>query len=267
LTKNKFPVAFLLVLKQICIKISVITACRNSEVTIEKAIQSVLSQDFPDVEYIVIDGASTDDTLKVINQHRSGITRVISEPDDGIYDALNKGFRLASGDLIGLLHADDFFAEEDTLSRLSETIQKSDADAVYGDLQYVSKANTEKVIRHWKAGNFSRRKLHFGWMPPHPTLFMKRSLYRENGFFDSAFQIAADYDLILRNFSKPGFKAAYLPEVVCKMRVGGASNKNLKNIIRKSREDWRALGKNRFGGLYTLLFKNLRKLGQFLPKK
>lgn len=248
-------------------KISVITACRNSVQTIEKAIQSVLSQDYSDVEYIVIDGASSDGTLKVLDKYASQIDCLVSEPDEGIYDALNKGFKKASGDIIGLLHADDFFAQNDTLSRLVETLQKTNADAVYGDLQYVSKANTEKVIRHWKSGGFSRQKLHFGWMPPHPTLFMKRKCYETNGFFDTSFRIAADYDLILRNFSTSDFKPAYLPEVVCKMRVGGASNKSLKNILRKSKEDWRALRKNRFGGFYTLIFKNLRKLGQFVKKK
>lgn len=248
-------------------KISVITACRNSEQTIEKTIQSVLSQDYPDIEYIIIDGASTDNTLKVIDKYKNQIDKLISEPDAGIYDALNKGIALARGEIIGFLHADDIYASENSLRIVADAFNSKKPDAVYGDLLYVKKENTQKIIRNWKAGSFSAKKIAKGWMPPHPTFLVRKKIYEQFGTFDIKFTIAADYDLVLRFLHKQKIKVHYIPQVLVKMRTGGESNKSLKNVIRKSKEDWLAMRKNRLGGLHTLFFKNFRKLGQFIKPR
>ncbi|MEA2041203.1 MAG: glycosyltransferase family 2 protein [Bacteroidota bacterium] len=246
--------------------ISIITASYNSEQTIETAIQSVLSQTYKNIEYIVVDGNSNDGTYEKILKYRDDIHTVIHEPDDGIYDALNKGIEAATGDFVGFLHADDVFASPSVTAQIAELINVRKADAVYGDLQYVKKENTAKVIRFWKSGEFSFRKLYYGWMPPHPTFFLRRAIYLKYGVYDKSYRIAADYELILRILGKHKIIPAYLPIVVTKMRVGGASNRSLKNIVQKSREDFRALRTNKFGSAFTLIFKNLRKLGQFVNK-
>lgn len=244
-------------------KISIITACYKAASTLETALRSVVEQDYPDIEYIIIDGGSTDGTPVLLETYKEHIDTLISEPDNGIYDALNKGIVAASGDYVGFLHADDFYPHKNVITRIARKLKESTAEALYGDLHYVSKANPEKVIRKWISGDFSMKKLRQGWMPPHPALFLKRELYLKNGNFDTSFQIAADYDLIIRNLKLPDLQVVYLPELLYVMRVGGESNKSLKNIIQKSREDMKALRKNEFGGRYTLILKNFRKIGQF----
>ena len=188
---------------------------------------------------------------------------LVSEPDGGIYDALNKGMARARGDVIGLLHSDDWLATPDVLAMVAQAFDQTSADAVYGDLQYVSAADPDKVLRHWKSGEYSPRLLQRGWMPPHPALFIRRQIYEAYGGYDTSYRIAADYDAILRWFGSGQMQVAYVPHVLVKMRAGGASNRSLANIVRKSREDYRALRSNRVGGLPTLAWKNLRKLGQF----
>jgi glycosyltransferase involved in cell wall biosynthesis len=248
------------------LKFSIITAVYNRDATIGQALDSVAQQSYGDVEHLVVDGASTDGTLNVVNAHHHPGMRVISEPDDGIYDALNKGISAAGGDVIGLMHSDDFFAHDNVLSNVAKSFAQTGADAVYGDLDYVSARDPEKIIRHWQSGSYDRRKLVRGWMPPHPALFVRREVLERYGNYDTSYRIAADYDAILRWFWTGNISAAYLPEVLVKMRVGGESNRSIGRIVNKSKEDYRALRSNGVGGIGTLAWKNLSKLPQFLNK-
>jgi glycosyltransferase len=248
------------------IKISVITAVYNNRETIAAALDSVLGQAGVDVELVVIDGGSTDGTLEVLRAYADRLDVLVSEPDRGIYDALNKGIDLARGEVVGFLHSDDLFADANALARIATAFAEPSVGAVYGDLLYVRKDDPGRVVRHWRAGGFSRRSLARGWMPPHPTLYVRRGLYARHGLFDTSFRIAADYDFTLRLLSGEGMAVRYIPEVLVKMRVGGASNRSLRNILLKSREDLRALRRNRVGGVGALLWKNLSKLPQFLGR-
>ncbi len=248
-------------------KISVITIAYNSGHSIADAITSVVSQTYPDVEYIIVDGKSKDNTVEVVKSFGTKISKFVSEPDKGIYDALNKGIRMATGDVIGFMHSDDLFASDDILAKVAALFNANDIDSVYGDLEYVYKEDTNKVLRYWKSGSFSLRKLRMGWMPPHPTFYVKRAIYEKYGVFNTSFRISADYDTMLRFLGKHRISTLYLPEVMVKMRVGGASNRSLKNIIQKSKEDYQAIQDNNFGTIFTLLFKNLRKVTQFIMKQ
>ena len=202
----------------------------------------------------------------VLRPRRSQLAVFISEPDQGLYDALNKGIAHASGDVVGFLHADDLFATPDALARIAEAFEDSSIDAIYGDLVYVSKADPKKVIRFWKAGDFSFASLKNGWMPPHPTFYARRSIYERLGAFDTSFHIAADYDCMLRILAAGKLHCRYIPEVLVRMRLGGKSNRSLRNLIRKSTEDYKALKSNHIGGIGTLIMKNVRKIPQFFLK-
>jgi glycosyltransferase involved in cell wall biosynthesis len=254
--------------KTLEVKISIITATYNSGKTIESAVQSVLSQSYPNIEHLIIDGASRDNTVELITKYQQDHPnlRLISEPDKGIYDALNKGVQLATGDIIGFLHSDDFFENATIIEQIVNTMLEHNNDGVYGDLKYVSAENPEKTIRFWKSRPFKVSLLKKGWMPAHPTLFLKRRVYQKHGHFDLDFKIAADYDFMLRILKDDTLKFTYLPTVVTRMRVGGASNA-LGNIRQKMKEDLKALKKNQFGGISTLARKNLSKISQFLVKK
>ncbi|MCX7113634.1 MAG: glycosyltransferase family 2 protein [Proteobacteria bacterium] len=244
-------------------KISVITAVLNGRATIADALASVLAQDHPDIELIVIDGASTDGTLDIIQRYAGRVAHLVSEPDRGIYDALNKGLRLATGEVVGFLHADDRYADDRVLSRIAAALADPGVDACYGDLLYVGKDEPNHVIRHWQAGPYHPRLLARGWMPPHPTFYARRSVYQRLGGFDLDYRIAADYDCMLRFLGAGRVACAYIPEVLVQMRLGGASNRSLRNLLQKSREDYLALRRNQVGGMGTLLLKNLQKLPQF----
>ena len=246
-------------------KISVITVCFNSEQTISDTMRSVAIQTHPDLEHIVIDGASQDDTLAVVRTFQDHSPRVITERDGGIYDAMNKGLSLATGEFVGFLNADDMLAGPEVMSVIA-TAAGTGADAVYGDLSYVNKDRITEVLRYWSSGLFDAASLRHGWMPPHPTFYVRRSLVQTLGLFDLQFQIAADYDFMLRYLGQPGIRVAYVPEVLVYMRAGGASNRSLKALFRKSAEDLAAMRKNRVGGLTTLLCKNARKLPQFFRR-
>lgn len=247
-------------------KVSIITSVYNNEKTIEDAIKSVLSQDYSDIEYIVVDGASKDSTVEVIKKYEDKISKFVSERDKGIYDGLNKGISLATGDIIAFLHSDDIYASETIISDVVKMFQENEIDSIYGDLVYVDKHDTSKIFRYWKSGQYSFKKLCNGWMPPHPTFFVKREFYDRYGKFDLGFGIAADYDFMLRMLGKYKISTMYLPKVLYKMRVGGASNRSIKNIIQKSREDIKALKNNGIGGYRTLVMKNLVKIPQFIFK-
>ena len=244
-------------------KISVITVAYNSGKTISDTLRSVAEQRYPDVEYIVIDGGSTDDTRAKVQQFGGTVSRFVCEPDRGIYDAMNKGLRLASGDFVGFLNADDMFAGPDTLARMARAM--ADSDIVYGDLVYVDAVDTGRVVRHWRSGRFHPGRLPYGWMPPHPTFYVRHGgLGRLE--FDLRYRIAADYDFMLRHLSQPQARVAYAAEVLVRMRTGGASNRSLSALWRKSREDYQALRSNGVGGLWTLAAKNLRKAPQFFGR-
>jgi glycosyltransferase involved in cell wall biosynthesis len=245
------------------IKISIITATWNCATTVAECLASVASQTHLNREHIVIDGASNDGTKDILKQHQAQLAVLVSEPDNGIYDALNKGLGRATGDIVGFLHADDVFHDAGVLARVAEAFLDHDVCAVYGDLEYVSKDDTEYVVRRWRSRAFDRRYLARGWMPPHPTLYVRRKIYEDIGGFDPDYKIAADYLSVLQLFSQPGFKAVYLPMTMVRMRLGGVSNRSLKHIITKSREDYRALRKTRVGGISALAWKNLSKLRQF----
>lgn len=243
-------------------KISLITITYNSEDTLEDTIRSVKEQNCAGLEYIIIDGASTDRTVDLIKKHEDFVSFWSSSKDNGIYDAMNKGLKKATGDYIGFLHSDDMFFSDDVLKKISEALEEYEPDVLYGDLVYVNACETDNVIRQWKSCEFYPKLLKKGWMPPHPTLYIKREIIREIGDFDTTYKIAADYDYILRLFSKKTLKFMYLPKVIVRMRMGGASNKNISSIILKSREDIRALRSNKMGGIVTLLRKNISKIPQ-----
>ncbi|CQQ21068.1 glycosyltransferase [Yersinia mollaretii] len=245
-------------------KVSIITATYNSEKTISDTLLSLENQTYRDIEYIIVDGASKDRTLTVINQDSTRVTKVISEPDDGIYDALNKGIDAATGDIVGFLHSDDLFAYPDVLTDIVAIFEKKQCDAVYGDLQYVAKNDLTKVIRCWESGFFNHTKMKYGWMPPHPTFYMKRELYVSLGGFDLNYKISADYDSLTRYIMNHQIKISYLPKVLIKMRVGGISNRSFRSMLLKSKEDIKIM---RVRGLFwpiSLLCKNLSKFPQFI---
>ncbi len=244
-------------------KLSLITVTYNCENTLEDTFRSVQEQKCKELEYIVIDGGSTDRTVEIIEKYDDIITFWSSSPDEGIYDAMNKGLKKATGDYVGFLHADDIFFSSVTMSKIMTELKEHKPDVMYGDLEYVNSTDTDKVIRRWESCVYSPELLGKGWMPPHPTVYIKRDVIQQTGFFDTTYRIAADYDYILRLFMQQTLKFLYLPVVIVKMRLGGASNKSISNVILKSKEDIRALKKNRVGGLFTLIRKNVSKIPQF----
>lgn len=247
-------------------KISIVTVCFNSANSIAATLQSVDAQRWAELEHIVVDGASTDDTMAIVAAHPQAWRTAVSERDRGIYDAMNKGLARATGDVVGFLNADDILASPDVIGSVAHAFGSPSIDAACGDLVYVGKDRPNEIIRYWRCGEFSPTRLRFGWMPPHPTLYVRRSRLTELGPFDVRLRIAADYDFVLRYLGQPGFRVAYVPEVLVKMRTGGASNRSLGALIDKSREDLFALRKNRVGGWFTLVCKNARKLPQFFTR-
>ncbi len=249
------------------VSISVITATWNSSKTLEDCLASMKRQTHDCKEHLLIDGGSTDGTVELAKRHLDDIAVFRSEPDDGIYDALNKGIRLASGDVIGFLHSDDFFPSDDVLSEIGIAFQDPSVCAVFGDLHYVSRHDPAKVVRRWKSKSFQLEYLGEGWMPAHPTFYVRRDWYTWLRGFDTRYRISADYLSVLRFFGNPEFRAVYLPKVLVSMRVGGSSNKSLEAVSRKTREDWRALrscGFSRTQAMHAILGKNLSKVPQFI---
>ena len=244
-------------------KISIITITFNSAKTIQRALESVLSQTYPDIEHVIVDGASSDGTKEIIEAYakKHQNVRWKSEKDSGIYNALNKGIAMATGDIIGFLHSDDVFFSPDSIGQIAHAFTDKSVDVVYGDLLYCS---GEKVIRRWRSNPFSPSSLKFGWMPPHPTVYVRREVYQQVGEYDEWFRISADYDMMLRIFTA-GYKSQYIPKVLVCMETGGASNKNTKARLSKTQEDYIVLKKNHVGaGYLTVACKQLRKIKQFL---
>ncbi len=246
-------------------KISIITITYNSEKTLRDTIESVLNQSYQDIEYIVVDGRSSDGTMEIVRSYGDRISKVVSEKDEGLYDALNKGIRMATGDVVGFLHSDDIFASGETVKLIAAAFTRFNVDSVYGDLVYVDQTDTSRIIRFWRSGKFSRIRALTGWMPPHPTFYVKRWVYEQYGGFNTTFRIAADYESILRFLVRFRIPVFYIPLVLIRMRVGGESNKSVKNIIRKSREDIRAMHINGLISVAALFNKNVSKFKQFMP--
>ena len=245
-------------------KVSIITACRNSAPTLEGAIQSLLAQDYPEVEYILVDGCSNDGTAQILERYKAQIHKLISEPDGGLYDALNKGITAATGDIVGHLNADDLYAKRTVLSTVMRTFIEKKTDTVYGDLNYVDAGDITRIRRKWVAGPYDRKNFLKGWMPPHPAFFVRRETYLNDGMFNTGFRISADYELMLRLLYCRGITSAYIPEVLVTMRTGGLSNRSLLNRIQANAEDRKAWTLNGVRpGLFTLWRKPLSKLGQW----
>jgi glycosyltransferase involved in cell wall biosynthesis len=245
-------------------KISIITATLNSSATIENAILSVASQGYPDLEHIIVDGNSSDATLSIIFRYADLIDKLISEPDHGIYDAMNKGIALSTGDIIGILNSDDFYANHYVLDRVARVFEDENIDTCYGDLIYVDPANVKRRTRYWRAGAHRPRSFYRGWMPPHPTFFVRRSVYEKYGNFNLSLGTAADYELTLRLLMKHRISTTYIPEVLVNMRAGGASNASLKSrlaTIQMANQSWKV---NDLRPLpWTLTFRLLSKIIQY----
>lgn len=243
--------------------ITIITATYNAEDTLAQALASVADQKDVMVEKILIDGESTDETLSIAKRFK--LDKILTEPDKGIYDAMNKGIELAKGEIIGILNADDFYPSDDVLQKVVEAFRVPEIDACYGDLRYVDCADISKTVRYWHSGSFNPNKFYWGWMPPHPAFFVRRSVYEKYGSFHQDLGTAADYEIMLRFLLKHQLKTAYIPQVLVHMRRGGASNVNIGNRIKANMMDRKAWKKN---GLrpypWTLWVKPVRKIGQWI---
>lgn len=249
-------------------KISIVTACYNAAEHLGDALRSVDSQSWPDFEHLIVDGASTDTTPEVLRAHQDPRRLVVSEPDHGIYDAMNKGLLRASGDVVGFLNADDFLAGPDVIEQIARAfIEAPRLDVLYGDLEYISADAKMRTVRVWRSGDFVERQLRRGWMPPHPTFYVRRSLLDRIGKFDTRYRIAADYDFMIRCLKQPDVQVHYLPKMLIRMRLGGASNASVRQILRKSSEDLRIMRTHRLGGIGSLLAKNARKVPQFIAHR
>lgn len=247
-------------------KVSIITTCYNREKTIAQAIESVLGQDYPDIEYIVVDGGSTDDSFKVIRSYGSRIAKVISERDGGMYEAINKGIKMATGEIVGLLHSDDFLFHPHIISEIVERFKQTSADIVYGNGLFVDAQETDKVIRDWRSGNYRRWKVRLGWLPLHPTVYIKRSAIERYGLYNENYKIAADSDFLVRYLYKAHLKVEYLGKYVVRMRMGGLSTDSQK---RKAmwKEDVDMYRKNGFWGVPEKILKMGWKVPQFVNAK
>lgn len=244
------------------LKISLITVSYNAENTISRCIESVIRQTFKNIEYIVIDGGSTDKTTEIINRYKTQISLFLSEPDEGIYDAMNKGIKMASGHIIGMLNADDYFADNDILTTIAQAFNQENTEILYGDLDYIDSQN--KIIRKWRSGEFSHKMFNWGWMPPHPTFYCKRGLFQKYGFYSLEYGTAADYELMLRFMYHHKLNAFYLKKVMIKMNIGGVSNKNIKGRVKGLLFDYKAMNNNNILiPLIALIFKPLRKIIQY----
>ena len=283
-------------------KISIITATYNSRKHLPSVLESIRQQSYPNLEHILVDGGSNDGTVEYLRQCKLPLY-IISESDQGIYDALNKGIQRATGDIIGFLHSDDLLASPQTLENIANAfsnfssfekkiglISENDdrasfpplggikggfpsggregASILYGDLVFIDQQDPTKVVRYWQSQSFKPAMLRRGWMPPHPTLFMRREVYEKHGLFNIHLKCAADYDYILRVFQDKTLNIHYLPEVITKMRMGGVSTKGIRNLLNKKKEDYWVLKNNKMPNpLWILLAKNIRKIPQLIFKK
>lgn len=248
-------------------KISIITVCFNSAKTISDTLSSVEKQTYKNIEHIVIDGGSTDDTLAIVVSQGAHVARLESGVDKGIYDAMNKGLALATGDVIGFLNSDDIFANTEVVARIAETMKNPSIDACYGDLIYVDQRDMSKVVRYWKSGEFNRGNFFRGWVPAHPTFYARRKVYREFGGFDLNINLAADFDILLRFFEVHKISSEYIPEILIKMRLGGVTNASWNSILRQNREIAEIFKKYGFSISWKLfIIRFIRRIAQFLRR-
>ena len=249
---------------------SIITVCYNSEKYIRSAIESVFNQTCSDIEYIIVDGGSTDATMSIVRSYEAlfnGRMKWVSEKDEGIYDAMNKGIAIATGDIICILNSDDFYTNNSVIAKVIQCFRKKDIDAVYGDLLYIYANNIDKVQRYWKSGIYKKNAFMWGWMPPHPAFFVKKTVYKQHGNFNTNFTTAADYEFMLRVVHKEHINLDYLSEVLVKMRVGGKSNQSIKNRMKGNNEDQRAWKLNGLRSYwFTGYLKPMRKILQYVRR-
>ena len=250
-------------------KITIITVAFNAAETIADTLRSVSEQTYEDIEHILIDGASKDATLSVAKAHGAHLAKCISEPDRGIYDAMNKGIAMATGDVIGFLNADDFYASRDAVKTIAAAFTDPDIDACYGDLLYVSKTNPSSIVRYWRSSIYERGSFRKGWCPPHPTFFVRRKVYEINGGFSLEYKIAADAEIMFRLLEVKRIKATYIPKTIVKMRTGGESNKSIRNVISQNREIIRFMNTSngkKVSLVYFLWHKTFSKVTQFIAR-
>ena len=248
-------------------KISIITVCYNSAKTISDTLQSVREQTYPNIEHIVIDGGSKDNTLEVVAAAGPHVAKLVSEKDNGIFDAMNKGLALATGEIVGFLNSDDVFAHVDVVSEIAQAMVDRSIDACYGDLIYVAQDDMNKIVRYWKSREYKQGLFERGWVPAHPTFYARRKLYQSYGDFDLDLRLAADFDIMLRFFEAHRITSAYIPDVLVKMRLGGASNASYSNVLQQNREIAMAFRKYGFSvGLKPFIFKLMSRFLQFIRK-
>ena len=247
-------------------KVTIITCCYNRANTIRGAIESVLAQDYPNIEYIVIDGASNDGSLEVINEYRDRISVIVSEPDHGMYEAINKGIRLATGDIVALVHSDDFLYDDHVVSDVVKEFERSQADFLYADGLFVDADNTDRVVRNWIGGNYKRGKVKFGWLPLHPTCYIKRSIIELLGQYDETYKMAADTDFLIRYLYEARLQVTYLHRYVVRMRMGGMST-DRSRMKAMWKEDVAIMRKHGFSPVPTKLMKMMWKVPQFISAK
>tara|TARA_B000000532_G_scaffold226690_1_gene205157 strand:+ start:1836 stop:2606 length:771 start_codon:yes stop_codon:yes gene_type:complete len=248
-------------------KISIVTISYNSSKTIRDTIDSVLIQDYENIEYIIIDGKSTDDTIEIIKSYGDRISYFITEEDDGLYDAMNKGVRAATGDVVGILNSDDFYYNNHVISDVAEVFTFNDVDSVYGDLLYVDTIDTDSIRRYWKSGDFQLKSMRKGWTVPHPTFFVKKDIYNKYGLYSIRLKSASDYEMIIRLLFKNRISVSYLPKILVKMRIGGISNYSIWNRLRGNNEDYISWKMNGLRPPMFIRFKKpLSKLPQFFKR-
>lgn len=250
-------------------KITIITVCFNSEKTIEQTIKSVFEQTYKDIEYLIIDGGSRDQTLSILNKYKRANLRILSEPDNGIYDAMNKGIYYANGKIIGYLNSDDFYHNPFVIEKIANAFNLKKVDCVFGDIVYVNKSNTDLIQRHWLNTDFYPGAFIKGWHPPHPAFFVKKSIYEKYGNYDLSFEISSDFELMLRLIEKYKISSYYLPELIVKMRAGGESGKNIRNIFIGNMNVLRAFKKNNIpvNRIMYLLIRLLPKIKDVIKRK
>lgn len=248
-------------------RISIITVVRNAVSTIEETLRSVAAQTYRDAEHIVVDGASTDGTLDIVERYRDSIARLVSEPDRGVYDAMNKGLAVASGEVVGFLNADDFYEHERVLQKVASVMADPQVDTCYADLVYVDTQDTSRVVRYWKSRPYEKGLCQKGWLPAHPTFFARRRVYERFGDFDLAFQRQADFEMALRLFDIHNIKSVYVPEVWVRMRIGGLSNNSMIGVIKGNLEAYRACKKYDLPVTpFFVVRKILSRLPQFIRR-
>ena len=247
-------------------KLSIITSCYNSAATIRDTLESVARQDYSDIEHIIVDGGSEDDTLAIVSEF-THVAKVVSEKDRGIYDAMNKGIAIATGDIIGILNSDDFYTGPGVISDVVRQMEQSGADTLYADLDYVSSTDKTKVVRSWRAGSYAVRKFYYGWMPPHPTFFVRKYIYERYGTFNLSLRSAADYEIMLRFLVRQDVTTTYLNKTIVQMRAGGQSNASITNRLRANAEDRKAWQINKLRPyLFTTFLKPVRKIHRFFMR-